>query len=412
LFFSPAGPSFYTIISKTFYFDRVYLRGEDWSPYLGFIGIFCFFYFTLKNFILFCKNKIKVIPIHFWYLLWILLYSTVGGINLIFGTIGFQALRSTNIYSILIFLIILIFTLRYFSKRKLLSTFLILFLVWASVWYEQLSWRFDVPASVNLTPNKILLESDQKFINDLESVASGTRRVFTLPVMKFPENGPINNMPDYTHMRLFLNSKDLHFSFGSNYGRFDYDWQYDVQKLEPMEMLNKLIDYKFEFIVINKNGYIDKANKLIDYFNKNLIHASENEEYIAFKINKSNSNYISPIILFDANWSVDEISHRWAINKKNNITLNSFNISPIKHEISFDIFTMDDGYIDIYFNDDFIKRIKINLGEKLSEKFDIYMLAGKNKLSFRTNIKPRSPGKHDQRKLNFALSNFKIFKND
>ena len=59
-------------------------------------------------------------------------------------------------------------------------------------------------------PNAIekMILSDKKFVQEIEA-SNPNGKIFMLPVMNFPEVGPIHKMGDYEPLRLFINSKSL-----------------------------------------------------------------------------------------------------------------------------------------------------------------------------------------------------------
>jgi phosphoglycerol transferase len=86
--------------------------------------------------------------------------------------------------------------------------------------------------------------------------------VFQLPVMAFPESPRIHNMRDYEHLRLFLHTTSLRYSYGQVKGRTDANWQRDVAALPRPDMVAALERYGFAALLINRNAYEDRAGEL------------------------------------------------------------------------------------------------------------------------------------------------------
>ena len=82
--------------------------------------------------------------------------------------------------------------------------------------------------------------------------------VFQIPIMEFPES-PVPGLSPYDHLRPYLFSDHLRYSFGSMKGREDTMWQKDLSKLSLEDAVKKLREFGFQAILINRNGFSDKA---------------------------------------------------------------------------------------------------------------------------------------------------------
>ncbi len=243
------------------YFGRVYVRGEMGSPYLGFAGMTGLLWLGGLSFYRLLQGRSHAIPVQAWQILWILLYSLIGGINLLIGTFGLILFRGTNRYSIIILAISLLFLVRQLSRYchpKL-------------VWPIGLSllalglWDQLPPQTSNdsIYQTRRIIESDRAFVSKMESVLPAGSMVFQLPIMDFPEVSPINRMGDYQHFRPYLFSKRLHFSYGSNKGRPRELWQRAVGSLPFTQMAAELEKYGFAAVYINRQGYQDRGERMI-----------------------------------------------------------------------------------------------------------------------------------------------------
>ena len=105
--------------------------------------------------------------------------------------------------------------------------------------------------------------SDASFVDHIEAALPDGAGVLQLPAAAFPENGPIVNMADYSHMRGPLHTRDLRFSYGSMKGRPHGDW---VQRLAGLPLADGLSYYVaagFRGIWVDRRGYAD-AGAAID----------------------------------------------------------------------------------------------------------------------------------------------------
>jgi hypothetical protein len=72
------------------------LKGEGWSPYLGFAGIAGLAWLAGMSIFRLFQGKPRCIPVQAWQTLWVLAFSLVGGANLILGIFGCTYFRGSN----------------------------------------------------------------------------------------------------------------------------------------------------------------------------------------------------------------------------------------------------------------------------------------------------------------------------
>ena len=101
---------------------------------------------------------------------------------------------------------------------------------------------------------------DKNFVSFIEDSFGQDAQVFQLPQVPFPENPPVVGMTDYEHLRGYMHSSTLHWSYGSIKGR-------SPMFLEPTTnttaFLEQLKSYEFSVVVIDTRGYEDKGNLVI-----------------------------------------------------------------------------------------------------------------------------------------------------
>jgi phosphoglycerol transferase len=248
---------FWADYGQRHYFQVALIKGEMGSPYLGLMGLLGLTW--LAGIALYRSLQVKshLIPVHAWQTLWILLFSLVGGINLLLGTFGFILFRGTNRYSIVILAIVLLFWVRQLSRKcpaKMVLPVAVAIAV-IGLW-DQLPPR---ASAEQIQQTADIVRSDRKFAKELESQLPQNGMVFQLPVAAFPEIPPIYKMADYEHFRPYLFTQHLHYSYGTNKGRGDSDWQNELCKLAPAEMASKLEDYGFAamaLIIVSATCYV------------------------------------------------------------------------------------------------------------------------------------------------------------
>ena len=102
------------------------------------------------------------------------------------------------------------------------------------------------------------IESDREIVEKMEAALPPGAMVFQIPIMEFPES-PVAGLSPYDHLRPYLFSKHLRYSFGSMKGREDTQWQRDLTSLSLADAVAKLRGMGFRAILINRNGFPDKA---------------------------------------------------------------------------------------------------------------------------------------------------------
>jgi len=104
--------------------------------------------------------------------------------------------------------------------------------------------------------------NNRDFVGRIEAALPPGSMVFQLPYMFFPEYGPVNLMPDYSHLHAYLNSSKLHWSYGAMRGRPVDEWQKEVSAKPPSEMARTLVLWGFAGIYIDRFGYPDQGKAI------------------------------------------------------------------------------------------------------------------------------------------------------
>ncbi len=241
------------------YFGEVILKGEvPVGSFLGVIGIAAFLWLIISAARNLAQHSIQRPPWEFLLAAWVVIYSTVGGLNAWIGSLGFTLFRSTTRYSIFLCALGLMYAVRRLGavsirwsteKRVAIAACVALIALWD-----------QVPRFANEDPADITkdVQRDRTFAEEMESHLRPGSMVFQLPVMDFPEN-PIPGVPSYNHFRPYLYTKALRYSFGDVKGRPQTAWQNEVALLAPEALMQRLESYGFGALYINLNGYADRA---------------------------------------------------------------------------------------------------------------------------------------------------------
>ena len=230
---------------------------QDEGSYLGVLGILSLGLLVFTAVAAFIRKRYSEIPAEAWQVFWIVAVFTTGGLNAIAGTLGFTMFRTGCRYSVVILAIVLLFAARRMAALPLRSGLSSLLAILAAV---LVLWD-QVPRSPDARETQAIafqIESDREIVGKMEAVLPPGAMVFQIPIMEFPES-PAPGLSPYDHLRPYLFSNRLRYSFGSMKGREDTQWQKELANLSLADAVAKLRGMGFRAILINRNGFPDKA---------------------------------------------------------------------------------------------------------------------------------------------------------
>jgi hypothetical protein len=105
-------------------------------------------------------------------------------------------------------------------------------------------------------------QSDADFVYRIEASVPPNAMIFQLPYHPFPEKKPESRMWDYDHLRGYLHSKDLRWSYGAMKGREGDLWEKNVAAMQTKAMVTALVSAGFNGIYVDRFGYADQGAKL------------------------------------------------------------------------------------------------------------------------------------------------------
>jgi phosphoglycerol transferase len=86
-------------------------------------------------------------------------------------------------------------------------------------------------------------------------------------VIDFPES-PLRTLGPYDHLRPYLFTRQLRFSFGSMKGRPREQWQHDIEKLSLSESIDEMKRRGFSALYVSRVGYAEGARGLEENLRK------------------------------------------------------------------------------------------------------------------------------------------------
>lgn len=201
------------------------------------------------------------------------LFGTVGGFGSLFAQIIMPMIRSWNRISIFVafgcvlgfFMMAQAFSRRYLAGKHTVVGLLSAALL-AVVLYDQ-----TVPACLECqVQSQQRYEQDHQFVSAIEKSLPAGSAIYQLPYIIFPEVGPLFEMEAYDPAAGFLQSRTLKWNYGGMKGRSG-DLFYRALATEPVEkQVAELRRLKFAGVYIDRRGYEDKGQAVIQRFTEVL----------------------------------------------------------------------------------------------------------------------------------------------
>ena len=409
-------------IASRYLYDESYktsIPGEAFSPYLGLVGIAAIGSLAFTSIRRVAAFPSYPLSVHAVQVIWLLLFSVIGGVNGILGQFGLTAFRCTNRFSIVILALALLFAVRELTRfTRSWRPSLVLagaISVVPLIFWDQLPPRQSHSA---IARAEAMVRADRAFTLAMEKALPRNAMVFQLPVMRFPESWPIHQMGDYEHLRPYLYSSTLHYSYGSNKGRRESDWQSAVER-EPADKLTLAVERAgFAAIYINRKGYADHGAALISSLQSlgyNTVIESPAHDLLCVLLKPSATPSLpAPPPQFTTGWYGEEgdpKGERWQCSSGDGeILLHNDSGREEAVHISFQLASHSPRTARLLVDGRLVYESPSLSPEKVSHFFSFWLQPGTTKLSFTTDPPVRFPGNPDRRLLGFILYNFQVTK--
>jgi len=120
---------------------------------------------------------------------------------------------------------------------------------------------FDqVPAIEYVSQGDVV--ADRAFFRKVETLLPPAAAVLQLPYVGFTEGRRVNGMDEYTHLRGYLHTKALRFSFGVMKGRPGDKWQCAMHSLPLEQVAPAAAASGFAAVMVATDGYADGGAEL------------------------------------------------------------------------------------------------------------------------------------------------------
>jgi hypothetical protein len=395
------------------YFTQAYFLGETGCPYLGIIGIAGLTLLGWNTVRSLVKQELSSVPPESWYVLWILLYSIVGGINGIIGVAGFIYLRGTNRYSIVILCLALLYLVRQLTLwTQRWNRWQCAGLAGALIVIGLLDQTPASPTRQQISGTRDVVLSDRNMVSTLERELPRRAMVFELPVVDYPEPPPVVHMGDYELFRPFLHSKFLRFSYGSDKGRPREQWQKDAVQWGPSHLVTLLEKYGFSAVLINRKGYEDRGVSILDGFRAagrtNVL--VDSGDFICVALQPALRPVLPPEFAsgwYDLEGTAEENWH-WSSGDAKIVLRNADSIAKPVH-LTFELATLKPRFINIMIGAQRIYQTSLTLeAVPRSVEVTVTLAPGENELRFSTDVPADFPSNGDPRKLAFTVGDFNV----
>lgn len=232
------------------------LVNENMSAYLGMIGAAGFFVLVV---VLLAQARRRALLSDLAVLnMSALLLGTMGGVGSLIAFAGFPEIRSYNRISVCIGFYSL------FAVAVLLDRLPRRW--WVAPGVAALTafglYETSFAGQPDYEGQKKRWETDRAFVAEIEAALPEGAMVFQLPHMSFPENGKIEQLPDYGPMVPYLHSRRLRWSYGAMRGRRVDDQNEALAELPVEAMIDAVARRGFSAVYVSRAGFADRGAAL------------------------------------------------------------------------------------------------------------------------------------------------------
>ena len=130
------------------------------------------------------------------------------------------------------------------------------------------------------------------FSHRIEATVGPGCSVFQLPLAPFPDNTPVQNMAGYAHLRPFLTSSTLRWSYGAFDGTGLADWQIALPQRSTANLVKDVGAVGFCAIEVDRAGFPDHGKRLEGELSALLgtpIAATRDDRLVAWDLTRTNA---------------------------------------------------------------------------------------------------------------------------
>ncbi len=398
------------------YFKNTLVGGEIGSAYLGVIACFAALALACVAARRVAKEPARPMPIHFWGVCLVIVFSVVGGINGLAGLWGIWLFRASNRYSIVILAILLLFLAKWLSEvtnnwPRWAALALTILIIAVGV-YDQVPPRHPEREKAAQT----LFRDDRRLVAKMEEALPRRPDIFQVPVFPFPEGSleqPVpGTMDDYEQFRPYIHSHETRFSYGGTKGRYESRWQKEAEEMGPDALVKLLERYGFDAILLNREGYDDRGTAMLSELRSagaRKVIASSND-FVCLELNPARRPMLPPV--FGEGWFNMETNargNRRLCSGEGILTLYNFGTSSKVVRLLFGLEAFRRQRLEISTIGETVYETEISPGEsRKTIDVAVELKPGRNEIRFASDRPGELLGNGDLRKLAFGLLNFRV----
>jgi len=196
------------------------------------------------------------------------LLATIGGFSSLFAYLISPQIRAYNRISIFIefFAIFALVLLLAHAYKKLLEarksnllSYTLCGVVLVLGLLDQIPTAFKPP----YLDIKEQFEDNTAFFARIEQTLPENGMIFQLPYVSFPISQPLHNMGPYEHVRGYLHTQKVRWSYGALNGRSTQVWQQSISQLPVQSLVDVVTISGFKGIYLDQRGYKDWGVNMI-----------------------------------------------------------------------------------------------------------------------------------------------------
>jgi hypothetical protein len=239
-------------------------KGELGGPYLGMVGcvgvvvVLAWFARDLL------RGRASLRPAYAMTIVAVLLFAMPGGGTNVLALSVTEMFRASNRFSVYI-LAVALFALTSLASRhcrrpaRMVPLMITVAIVAFGIWEQML----PVLDKEQIRERGKAVKLDRELGALKERHLPPGAKVFQLPPVPFLEQLPIGGMTDYQHLRLYINTDTLRFSYGHLVNAPEMGWMRRVANLPPAAMYRELSAAGFSAIAIQREAYPDSGDALM-----------------------------------------------------------------------------------------------------------------------------------------------------
>lgn len=386
---------------------------ENYFSFLGVVGCVLLVGCSVVALAHGLRGRFAEIPFEAWIALLVTVFATAGGLNYLLASFGFAWLRATNRYSIVILCVALLWGCRAVAdvRNPKLRAGLVAGAGLLGL-FELFGMRpKDFPQRYELLAR--VTDADENFGRELERKLPRGAAVFQLPVVNFPESPNINKMQDYEHLRPFLWTRNVRFSYGTDKGREREGWQRHVERLIPNEMVDYLSTHGFDAIMINRRGFGDNGRGLeasLQALKLPVVANSDVQDLVAYKLNRRSDKLplLYKSVALDQGfqgWEADE-KGKWSwTNGSGKLAFFAAASAQKTYQISFIVETLLKRQINVEIAGKQLASVQIGPGQFETIKFTWRPSTPQTIIELNTDVPGQRPPNGDPRVVAFRVIN-------